>query len=41
MELNIAARSALQALADRKIIVQRAFVGTFLSALEMGDVPSR
>jgi triose/dihydroxyacetone kinase / FAD-AMP lyase (cyclizing) len=36
MELNIAARSALQALADRKIIVQRAFVGTFLSALEMG-----
>ena len=36
MELNIAARSALKALADRNIVVQRAFVGTFLSALEMG-----
>ena len=36
MELNIAARSALQALADRNIIVQRAYVGTFLTALEMG-----
>lgn len=35
MELNIVARSALQALADRNIVVQRAFVGTFLSALEM------
>ena len=41
MELNIAARSALQALADRNIVVQRAYVGTFLTALEMGDVPSR
>ena len=36
MELNIAARSALQALADRNIVVQRAYVGTFLTALEMG-----
>ena len=36
MELHIAARSALQALADRNIVVQRAYVGTFLTALEMG-----
>ena len=28
--------AALQALADRHIVVQRAYVGTFLTALEMG-----
>jgi triose/dihydroxyacetone kinase / FAD-AMP lyase (cyclizing) len=36
MELNIAAWSALKALADRNILVQRAFVGTFLSAWNGG-----
>ena len=38
LELAIVARSALIQLADAGLIVERTFVGTFLSALEMGGV---
>jgi ATP-dependent dihydroxyacetone kinase len=38
MELAIVARGALAALASRGVVVERAFAGTFLSALEMAGV---
>jgi triose/dihydroxyacetone kinase / FAD-AMP lyase (cyclizing) len=37
-ELNIVAASALRYLAGRRIVVERAWAGTFLSALEMAGV---
>jgi len=38
MELAIVARRALASLAERGIVVERAYAGTFLSALEMAGV---